>query len=210
MENPGLPIIDCHQHFIELTTLALPRVHAAQRWLRGSRWGLRRPAEGIPSRGLRTGRQRTGRRQDRMAEFISDDPMGEVRWAQELAHTTGRPQGMIGLVDGLAHRRTKAMRLGSAPSRPLAPVTTSRSRSLGWNASSASVGRSHRSDRGSSIPLSFSVQIAACSRATCQSASWPATFSSSTLPIFEVIADFSASQKRQMLQDTAAEMYACD
>ena len=25
--------------------------------------------------------------------------MGEVRWAQELAHTTGRPQGMIGLVD---------------------------------------------------------------------------------------------------------------
>jgi hypothetical protein len=33
------------------------------------------------------------------AEFISDDPMGEVTWAQELAHTTGRPQGMIGLVD---------------------------------------------------------------------------------------------------------------
>ena len=33
------------------------------------------------------------------AEFISDDPMGEVTWAQGLAHTTGRPQGMIGLVD---------------------------------------------------------------------------------------------------------------
>ena len=32
-------------------------------------------------------------------EFISDDPLGEVTWAQELAHTTGRPQGMIGLVD---------------------------------------------------------------------------------------------------------------
>src|SRR5262249_4482265 len=33
------------------------------------------------------------------AEFISDDPLGKVTWAQELAHTIGRPQGMIGLVD---------------------------------------------------------------------------------------------------------------
>jgi predicted TIM-barrel fold metal-dependent hydrolase len=35
------------------------------------------------------------------AEFISDDPIGEVRWAHELAHATGRPDGMIASVDFL-------------------------------------------------------------------------------------------------------------
>jgi predicted TIM-barrel fold metal-dependent hydrolase len=32
------------------------------------------------------------------AEFLSDDPAGEVRWADELAQATGRPDGMIALV----------------------------------------------------------------------------------------------------------------
>jgi predicted TIM-barrel fold metal-dependent hydrolase len=32
------------------------------------------------------------------AEFLSDDPVGEVRWAQQLAQATGRPDGMIARV----------------------------------------------------------------------------------------------------------------
>ncbi len=36
------------------------------------------------------------------AEFISDDPLGEVRWAQELAQTAGRPQGLIARADFLS------------------------------------------------------------------------------------------------------------
>ena len=34
-------------------------------------------------------------------DFISDDPGGEVRWANELADVTGRPDGMIARVDFL-------------------------------------------------------------------------------------------------------------
>jgi hypothetical protein len=36
------------------------------------------------------------------AEFISDNPVDEVRWADELMHATTRPTGMIALVDFLS------------------------------------------------------------------------------------------------------------
>jgi predicted TIM-barrel fold metal-dependent hydrolase len=35
------------------------------------------------------------------AEFISDDPGGELRWTNELAEATGRPNGTIASVDFL-------------------------------------------------------------------------------------------------------------
>jgi predicted TIM-barrel fold metal-dependent hydrolase len=67
------------------------------------------------------------------AEFISDDPIGEVEWAEALAHQTGRPNGLIGLVDFLSpdlertldtyqsatHLRCVRQHLGWHPTNPL-------------------------------------------------------------------------------------------
>jgi predicted TIM-barrel fold metal-dependent hydrolase len=94
-----LPIIDCHQHFYDshalrygvfsessagFTTLvgdyaALPRVYRPEDYARdiaelnvvGSVW----------------------------AEFISSDPLGEVRWAAALTRDIGRPTSLIALAD---------------------------------------------------------------------------------------------------------------
>jgi predicted TIM-barrel fold metal-dependent hydrolase len=94
-----LPIIDCHQHFYDSTALrygvfsessagftalvgdyaALPRVYRPEDYARdiadlnvvGSVW----------------------------AEFISSDPLDEVRWAAALARDIGRPTSLIALVD---------------------------------------------------------------------------------------------------------------
>ena len=35
------------------------------------------------------------------AEFLSDDPVGEVQWAHQLGQTTGRPNGILARVDFL-------------------------------------------------------------------------------------------------------------
>ncbi len=67
------------------------------------------------------------------AEFISDDPVGEVEWAAELARDTGRPTGMIARTDFLnpdqertldaymATERVRCVRqhLGWHPTNPL-------------------------------------------------------------------------------------------
>jgi predicted TIM-barrel fold metal-dependent hydrolase len=66
------------------------------------------------------------------AEFMSDDPAGEVRWANELADVTGRPNGMIARVDfldpglnrvledyaSLRHARCVRQHLGWHPTNP--------------------------------------------------------------------------------------------
>jgi len=102
MGRNSVPILDCHQHFFDARRLryevfaersagfealvgdysALPRVYLPEDYARDTDdlnvvatvW----------------------------AEFISDDPMREVRWAEELAEATGRPEGMIGLADFLS------------------------------------------------------------------------------------------------------------
>jgi predicted TIM-barrel fold metal-dependent hydrolase len=99
MENQGLPIIDCHQHFIDSRHLRYPvfmQRSAGFEALVGDYGAL--PRVYLPEDYARDVNG-LGVVKTVWAEFISDDPMGEVRWAQELAHTTGRPQGMIGLVD---------------------------------------------------------------------------------------------------------------
>ena len=99
MDDEALPILDCHQHFYDAGRLhypvfaqrsagfealvgdysALPRTYRPEDYARDSA-------------GLNVVKTI-------WAEFISDDPVGEVRWAGELARATGRPSGMIGLVD---------------------------------------------------------------------------------------------------------------
>jgi len=99
MENQGLPIIDCHQHFIDSRRLRYPvfiQRSAGFEALVGDYSAL--PRVYLPEDYARDVNG-LGVVKTVWAEFISDDPLGEVTWAQELAHTTGRPQGMIGLVD---------------------------------------------------------------------------------------------------------------
>lgn len=99
MENQGPPIIDCHQHFIDSRRLRYPvfmQRSAGFEALVGDYSAL--PRVYLPEDYARDVNG-LGVVKTVWAEFISDDPMGEVTWAQELAHTTGRPQGMIGLVD---------------------------------------------------------------------------------------------------------------
>ncbi|MGL4960324.1 MAG: amidohydrolase family protein [Inquilinus sp.] len=99
MDDRTLPILDCHQHFYDARHLryplfaqrsagfealvgdynALPRVYRPEDYAQDTA-------------GLNVVKTV-------WAEFISDDPVGEVRWAVELAQATGRPNGMIGLVD---------------------------------------------------------------------------------------------------------------
>ncbi|MFM0119857.1 amidohydrolase family protein [Paraburkholderia sp. RL18-101-BIB-B] len=99
MDCAALPILDCHQHFYDAGRFhypvfatrsegfealvgdysALPRIYLPDDYARdtsalnvvGTVW----------------------------AEFISSDPVGETCWAQDLANTTGRPDGIIALVD---------------------------------------------------------------------------------------------------------------
>lgn len=98
-ERPA--ILDCHQHFFDARRFrypvfetrspglealvgdysALPRVYLPEDYARD--------ADGLNI--VRT----------IWAEFISDDPGGELRWANELANATDRPSGMIARVDFL-------------------------------------------------------------------------------------------------------------
>ena len=99
MDCAALPILDCHQHFYDTRRFhypvfatrsegfealvgdygALPRIYLPDDYARdtsalnvvGTVW----------------------------AEFISTDPVDEACWAQELANATGRPDGIIALVD---------------------------------------------------------------------------------------------------------------
>ena len=101
MDRNNFPILDCHQHLFDAQRLrysvfaqrnagfealvgdysTLPRIYLPDDYERdtadlnvvGTVW----------------------------AEFISDDPLSEVRWAEEIAQATGRPNGMIALVDFL-------------------------------------------------------------------------------------------------------------
>ncbi|TSD86625.1 amidohydrolase family protein [Mycobacterium sp. KBS0706] len=99
MDDEALPILDCHQHFYDARHLRYPvfaQRSAGFEVLVGDYSALPRvyrPEDyGRDTAGLNVVKTI-------WAEFISDDPVGEVRWAGKLARATGRPNGMIGLVD---------------------------------------------------------------------------------------------------------------
>jgi predicted TIM-barrel fold metal-dependent hydrolase len=98
-EKPA--ILDCHQHFFDARRFHYPvfDTHSAGfEALVGDYSAL--PRVYLPedyaqdTAGLNVV-------QTVWAEFISDDPGGELRWANELAKVTGRPSGMIASVDFL-------------------------------------------------------------------------------------------------------------
>jgi len=106
-EKPA--ILDCHQHFYDATRFrypvfetrsagfealvgdysSLPRVYLPEDYARDTK-------------GLNVV-------QTVWAEFISDDPAGEVRSANELAVATGRPNGLIARVDFLDPRLNRVL-----------------------------------------------------------------------------------------------------
>jgi predicted TIM-barrel fold metal-dependent hydrolase len=133
MSGNSLPILDCHLHFCDARRLrypvfaqrsagfealvgdysALPRVYLAEDYARDT--GELNVVKTV------------------WAEFISDDPVSEVRWAEELAQATGRPNGMIAQIDFLSpdldrtldvyvtmqHVRCVRQHLGWHPTNPL-------------------------------------------------------------------------------------------
>lgn len=99
MDDDRLPILDCHQHFFDARRLRYPvfgQPSAGFEALVGDYRAL--PRVYLPADYARDikGLDVAG---SVWAEFMSDDPVGEVRWAAALAGTTGRPTGMIGLAD---------------------------------------------------------------------------------------------------------------
>lgn len=102
MPNSDLPIIDCHQHFIDARRLqypvfaqrsagfeavvgdysALPRMYLSDDYRRDA--GTLNIVKTV------------------WAEFISNDPLGEARWAEQLAQSADLPNGMIVLIDFLS------------------------------------------------------------------------------------------------------------
>jgi predicted TIM-barrel fold metal-dependent hydrolase len=102
MDGHKLPILDCHQHFLDERRLRYPvflQRSAGFEALVGDYSTL--PRVYLPNDYARdvSGFDVV---KTVWAEFLSDDPAGEVRWVQELARATGRPQGMIAMVDFLS------------------------------------------------------------------------------------------------------------
>lgn len=102
MDNGDLPIIDCHQHFIDARRLNYPVF--AQRSVGfeavvGDYSAL--PRVYLPD-DYRRDTDTLNVVKTIWAEFISNDPLGEVRWAEQLARIADMPNGMIALVDFLS------------------------------------------------------------------------------------------------------------
>ena len=133
MDIEKLPILDCHQHFIDARRFRYPIFEsrsAGFEALFGDYSSL--PRVYLPedyeqdTKGLNVVKTV-------WAEFLSADPIGEVRWANELADTTGRPNGMIASVNfldpelthvldeytALRHVRCVRQHLGWHPTNPV-------------------------------------------------------------------------------------------
>lgn len=102
MDNNNLPILDCHQHFFDARCLRYPVF--AQRSTGFE--ALVGDYSALPRVYLPVDYERDAGALNVVktvwAEFISDDPVNEVRWAEELTQATGRPNGMIALIDFLS------------------------------------------------------------------------------------------------------------
>jgi predicted TIM-barrel fold metal-dependent hydrolase len=132
------PVLDSHQHFFDARRLRYPVFlsrSAGFEALVGD-YGLM-PRAYLPEDYARDTAGLTVAKTV-WAEFISDDPTGEVVWAEDLARRTGRPNGMIGLVDFLSpnlertldayelarHLRCVRQHLGWHPTNPLLRYAT--------------------------------------------------------------------------------------
>jgi predicted TIM-barrel fold metal-dependent hydrolase len=133
MDCNSLPILDCHHHLFDTRRLRYPvftQRSAGFEALVGDYSAL--PRVYLPED---YGRDTSGWNvvQTMWAEFISDDPVSEASWAEDLARTTGHPDGIIALVDFLSpdldrtldtyatmqHVRCVRQHLGWHPTNPL-------------------------------------------------------------------------------------------
>lgn len=99
MDCEDLPILDCHQHFFDSRRLRYPvfvQKSAGFEAVVGDYGAL--PTVYLPED---YGRDTRGWNvvKTLWAEFISEDPEGEARWADDLASRSGRPNGMTVVVD---------------------------------------------------------------------------------------------------------------
>ena len=114
MDGNDLPIIDCHQHLYDAGRMrypvfeirsagfeallgdysALPRVYLPEHYARDAA-------------GLNVVKTV-------WAEFMSEDPVGEVKWAAKLAKSPGRPDGVIALADFSSPDLTRTLEVYAA------------------------------------------------------------------------------------------------
>src|SRR6516225_9602042 len=101
MGSERLAILDCHQHFFDARHFRYPLFEtrsAGFEALVGDYSALPRvylPADyARDTQGLNIVRTV-------WAEFLSEDPVGEVRWANQLAGSAANPNGLIAIVDFL-------------------------------------------------------------------------------------------------------------
>jgi len=102
MNDDSLPILDCHQHFYDTRRLHYPvfaQRSAGFEDLVGDYSAL--PTVYLPDDYARDtqGLNVSG---TVWAEFISDDPLAEVQWADDVLQASERPAGMIASVDFLS------------------------------------------------------------------------------------------------------------
>ena len=101
MDSERLAILDCHQHFFDARRFRYPVFEtrsAGFEALVGDYSTL--PRVYLPEDYARD-TEELNVVQTVWAEFISDDPGGEVRWANNLMDASGRPNGMIASIDFL-------------------------------------------------------------------------------------------------------------
>jgi predicted TIM-barrel fold metal-dependent hydrolase len=133
MDCKSLPIFDAHQHFFDTRRLHYPifaQRSAGFESLVGDYSAL--PRTYLPE-DYEQDTSGWNVVQTMWVEFISDDPMSESRWAEDLARTTARPSGMIAVIDFLSpdldrtldtyatlqHMRCVRQHLGWHPTDPL-------------------------------------------------------------------------------------------
>jgi predicted TIM-barrel fold metal-dependent hydrolase len=99
MTDHAIPIIDCHVHFVDANRFRYPifaQHSAGFEELVGDYSAL--PRRYLPEN-YRADACGLQIEQTVFAEFMSDTPLEELRWAQSLAKATGFPNGMVASVD---------------------------------------------------------------------------------------------------------------
>ena len=99
MTEHAMPIIDCHVHFIDAGRFRypiFPQRSPGFESLVGDYSAL--PRRYLPE-DYRAAAGELRIEQTVFAEFMSDTPLEELRWARSLAKASGLPNGMIGSVD---------------------------------------------------------------------------------------------------------------
>jgi predicted TIM-barrel fold metal-dependent hydrolase len=97
MTEHTIPIVDCHMHFIDASRFCYPIFPQRSAGFEALVGGAL-PRRYLPQH-YRADADGLHIEQTVWAEFMSDTPLEELRWAQSLADATGDPSAMIASVD---------------------------------------------------------------------------------------------------------------